>query len=50
MMKNNNLSRGGVYAAPSVEILDVALENGFANSAEFSVEGVGELYENDLEL
>lgn len=49
-MKINNLSRGGVYTAPEIEILDFAVENGFANSVEFAVEGASELYETDLEL
>ena len=50
-MKINNLLReGDSYSAPSIEIVEFAVEAGFAESAEFSVDGVSELYENDLEL
>ena len=49
-MKINNLFNAGAYAAPSIEIVEFAVEAGFAESAEFSVDGVSELYENDLEL
>ena len=49
-MKINNLFTAGVYSAPSIEIAEFSVEQGFAVSTSVSVEGAGDLYENDVEL